>query len=56
MESAGPYLTMGPSTDLDIIQTQYRNKRQTGLFQKYDVFLSFSAHKSSDYASSAKLK
>ena len=29
---AGPYLTMGLSTDLNIFQKQYRNKIQTELF------------------------
>jgi hypothetical protein len=31
LESAGPYLTMGLSTDLNIFQKQYRNKIQTEL-------------------------
>ena len=56
MESAGPYLTMGLSTDLNIFQKQYRNKIQTELFKNYDVLFLFSTLKSSDYASSAKLK
>ena len=57
LESAGPYLTMGVSTDLNIFRKQYRNKIQTELFWNYDgFFFLFSTHKSSDYASSAKLK
>jgi hypothetical protein len=46
----------GLSTDLNIFQKQYRNKIQTELFYNYDGFFLFSTHKSSDYASIAKLK
>jgi hypothetical protein len=41
LESAGPYLTMGLSTDLNIFQKQYRNKIQTELFYNYDGFFCF---------------
>jgi hypothetical protein len=43
VESAGPYLTMGLSTDLNIFQKQYRNKIQTELFYNYDGFFVFNA-------------
>ena len=56
LESAGPYLTMGLSADLNIFQKQYRNKIQTKLFKNYYVLFLFSTLKSSGYASSAKLK
>ena len=43
LESAGPYLTMGLNTDLNIFQKQYRNKMQTELFRNFDFFFVFNA-------------
>jgi hypothetical protein len=45
LESAGRYLTMGLSTDLNIFQKQYRNKIQTELFYNYDGFFCFQSIK-----------